>query len=107
MSGIGNDEDGDKLITSSEILEMTKSEVDSDNNDDNDDRFLKFCTSSDIVEMTVIGGISLRSSSLSNTTPTSSDLLAFKKKYFVKLIEIFVKWIEIFVKQIEIFVKWI
>ena len=100
MSGIGNDEDGDKLTTSIEIMDMTKSSADSDNNDDNDDRFLEYCTSSEIVEMTVIGGISLRSSSLSNTTPTSSDLLAFKKKYFVKLIEIFVKWIEIFVKWI-------
>ena len=87
------DEDGDELINSIEIMDMTKSSADNDNNDDNDDRFLEYCTSSDIVEMTVIGGISLRSSSLSNTTPTSSDLLAFKKKYFVKLIEIFVKWI--------------
>ena len=59
--------------------------------DANDNRFLKVSTSSEIVEMTVIGGISLRSSSLSNTTPTSSDLLAFNKKYLVKLVEIFVK----------------
>ena len=68
--------------------------------DDNDDRYdndkrkqcwqkfeivrlwrwnLKLITSSEIVEMTVIGGISLLSSSLSNTTPTSSALLPFDK----------------------------